>query len=160
MACHILLESFPWRLQIWLKPHFNQRSTHKVMALQNCENLDFENFKTFTWESWDKMPFGCWVLAPWPSTKYTIRGKVVASPKSGPWWILWVHVCSWFVRAPKMFKLCTNQLVVWFVQVRVNNWWLSIFLVPIPELKHAPLPAKWCEPRNVLWLFTLPLFSP
>jgi len=23
------------------------------------------------------------VLAPWPSTKYTIKGKVVASPKSG-----------------------------------------------------------------------------
>jgi hypothetical protein len=24
---------------------------------------------------------------------YTIRGKVVASPKSGPWWILWVGIC-------------------------------------------------------------------
>jgi hypothetical protein len=26
-----------------------------------------------------------WVLTPWPSTKYNIRGKVVASPKSGLW---------------------------------------------------------------------------
>jgi hypothetical protein len=26
-----------------------------------------------------------WVLVPWPSTKYTIRGKVVASPKFGSW---------------------------------------------------------------------------
>jgi hypothetical protein len=26
-----------------------------------------------------------------------------------------------FIRAPKMFQLCTNQLVVWFVHVRVNN---------------------------------------
>jgi hypothetical protein len=25
------------------------------------------------------------VLVSWPSTKYIIRGKVVASPKSGPW---------------------------------------------------------------------------
>jgi len=25
------------------------------------------------------------VLVPWPGTKYTIRGKVVASPKSRPW---------------------------------------------------------------------------
>jgi len=30
-----------------------------------------------------KMSFGCWPL--WPSTKYTIRGKVVASPKFGSW---------------------------------------------------------------------------
>jgi hypothetical protein len=30
--------------------------------------------------------------AVWPTTKYTIRGKVVASPKFGPWWILCVRV--------------------------------------------------------------------
>jgi hypothetical protein len=46
-----------------------------------------------------------------PGTKYTIRGKVVASSKSKLWWVLWVHVCLWFVRAPKVFQLCTNQLV-------------------------------------------------
>jgi hypothetical protein len=45
----------------------------------------------------------------------TIRGKVMASPKSGLWWILWVYVCPWFIRAPKVFKLCTSQLVLWFV---------------------------------------------
>jgi hypothetical protein len=26
-----------------------------------------------------------WMLAPWPGTENTIRGKVVASPKSRPW---------------------------------------------------------------------------
>jgi hypothetical protein len=26
-----------------------------------------------------------WVLVLWPSTEYTTRGKVVASPKFGPW---------------------------------------------------------------------------
>jgi hypothetical protein len=56
-----------------------------------------------------------WVLASCPSTNNTIRGKVVASPKSGPWWVLWVHVCMWFVYAPKMSQLCTNQPIVWFV---------------------------------------------
>jgi hypothetical protein len=35
---------------------------------------------------------------------------------------LWVHVCPWLVHAPKVLQLCTNQLFVWFVQVRVNNW--------------------------------------
>jgi len=58
-----------------------------------------------------------WVLVPWPGTKHTIRGKVVASFKFGLWWVLWIHVCPWHVCAPKMLQLCTNQLVVWFVQV-------------------------------------------
>jgi hypothetical protein len=100
-----------------------------------------------------------WVLAPWLGTKYIIREKVVASPKFGPWWVLWVCVCSWFVRAPKMLKLHTNQLVVWFVQVPVNNWCLSLFLVPILELQHAPLPLKCCQPGSVPRLLILPLFS-
>jgi len=26
-----------------------------------------------------------WMWAPWRGPKYTVRGKVVASPKSGPW---------------------------------------------------------------------------
>jgi hypothetical protein len=59
---------------------------------------------------------------PWPGIVNTIRGKVMASPKFGPWWVLWIRVCSWLVRAPKMLKLRINQLVVWFVQVHVNNW--------------------------------------
>jgi hypothetical protein len=62
------------------------------------------------------------VLAPWLSTKNIIRGKVVVFPKFGPWWVLWVRVCSWFIHAPKMLQLCTNQFVIWFVQVRVSNW--------------------------------------
>jgi hypothetical protein len=33
-----------------------------------------------------------WMWPPWRAVKYTIRGKVVASPKSGPWWVLWVQV--------------------------------------------------------------------
>jgi hypothetical protein len=49
-----------------------------------------------------------WVLTLWPSTKYTIRGKVVASPKFGLCWVLWVHVCSWLVHAPKVFQLHIN----------------------------------------------------
>jgi hypothetical protein len=66
-------------------------------------------------------PFGVlrqndiWVLVLWPRTEYTIKGKVVASPKSRPWWILWVCVCPWLVPTPKVFQLCINQLVVWFV---------------------------------------------
>jgi hypothetical protein len=80
------------------------------------------------------------VLVMWPNTKYIIRGKVVASLKYGLWWFFWVRVYLWLVLAPKTLKLRTNQLIVWFVQVRVSNWCLSFFLVPILELQHAPLP--------------------
>jgi len=52
-------------------------SAHKVMGLQSYGSPNFENFGTPTWESQDKMTFGC--------TKYTIRRKVMASPKFGPW---------------------------------------------------------------------------
>jgi hypothetical protein len=86
-----------------------------------------------------------WMLVPWPGTKYTIRGKVVASPKFEPWWVLWVRVYPWFVLASKVFQLYTNQLVVWFVQVHVSDWLLIIGPNPILELQHAFLPPK------VLW---------
>jgi hypothetical protein len=39
--------------------------------------------------SWKK---AIWMWAPWRGPKYTIRGKVVASPKFGPWWVLCVFV--------------------------------------------------------------------
>jgi hypothetical protein len=101
-----------------------------------------------------------WVLIPWLGTEYTIRGEVVDSPKFGLWWVLWVCVCPWFVLTPKAFKLCINQLIVRFVQVRVSSWCLSIFLVPIPELQHALLPPKCCKPGDVPQLLTFSLFSP
>jgi hypothetical protein len=33
-----------------------------------------------------------WMWALWRGPEYTIRGKVVASPKSRPWWVLCVRV--------------------------------------------------------------------
>jgi hypothetical protein len=58
---------------------------------------------------WDNIIF---LLALWLGTENNIRGKVVASPKSKPWWVLLVRVCPWFVGAPKVLQLCINQLVV------------------------------------------------
>jgi hypothetical protein len=50
--------------------------------------------------------------------------------KFGLWWVLWVRVWPWLLHASKMFKLHTNQLVIWFVQGCASNWCLSLFLVP------------------------------
>ncbi len=63
-----------------------------------------------------------WMWASWRGTEYTIKGKkVVACPKSRPWWVLWVWGCPWLTLTPKVLKLCTNQLVVWFVHICVND---------------------------------------
>jgi hypothetical protein len=117
------LESFGWKLQLCFRPHLDRRSAHKVMCPQSCENPNFGNQ-----DSHLGVPIqnDIWVLVSWPCTKYTIRGKVAASLKSGPWWVLWVHVCMWLVLAPKAFKLRTNQLVVWFVWA-IPTWpWLVV----------------------------------
>jgi len=85
----------------------------KLWASKHMGVLNFGNFET------PKLGVlrqnDIWVQALWPSTKNNIRGKVVASPKFRPWWVLWVCVCTWLIRAPKMLQLRTNQLVVWFV---------------------------------------------
>jgi hypothetical protein len=80
-----------------------------------------------------------WVLAPWPGTKNTIRVKVVASPKSGPWWVLWVHVCLWFVYAPNCFNYTPTNLLfglcrfVWVIDLLVN--------LPSPNLGAPTCPS-------------------
>ncbi len=112
VSCDIQFESSRRELQLCFKLHLNRRSACKVMGPQSWKNPNCENFGTPTWESRDKMTFG--VLVSWLHTEYIIRGKVVASPKFGLWWVLWIQVYSWLVLTPKVFQLCTNQLVVWF----------------------------------------------
>jgi hypothetical protein len=82
--------------------------------------------KSQLWEFWDSHlevsgQNAIWMWASWRGIDYNIRGKVVASPKSGLWWVLWVRIYPWWVLAPKVFKLCINQLVVWFVHIRVSD---------------------------------------
>jgi hypothetical protein len=157
VACHITLESSWWGLYLCFKPHLKQRFVHKVMGPQSCMSPNF-------WEFLDShlgvpRQNEIWVLVPWPRTEYTIRGKVVASPKFGPWWVLWVCVCPWFLHAPKcsnyaltnlLFGLCRS---VWVIELLVN------LLNPILELQHTPLPPKCYKLRNVPQLFFLSLSS-
>jgi hypothetical protein len=67
--------------------------------------------------------------------------------------------CPWLVLAPKVLQLCINQIVFGFVQVRVNNWCLSFFLVPSWN-SNTPASAPKCyKPGNVPQLLVLLLFS-
>jgi hypothetical protein len=46
-----------------------------------------------------------WHLGVGPITRhkeYYKGGKVVPSPKFGPWWVLWICICLWLVRASKV----------------------------------------------------------
>jgi hypothetical protein len=100
-----------------------------------------------------------WVLISWLNKKYTIRGEGGGFPQVRAM-VSFVNMCLPVVRpSTKMLQLCTNQLVVWFVQVRVSDWLLVILPNPILELQHAPLPPKCCESGNVPQLLLLSLSS-
>jgi hypothetical protein len=106
-------------IQLFFRPHINQRFAQEVMGLQSCENPNFRNFEIPNLGVLGQNDI--WVSSSWLSIENTTRGKVVVTPKFESWWVLWLHVCSWFVRAPKVLQLRTNQLV-WFVHVHVSNW--------------------------------------
>jgi len=55
----------------------------KLWGLRSRGSACWRDFGTPTWESREIKAI--WMWAPWRATKYTIRGKVVAFPKSGPW---------------------------------------------------------------------------
>jgi hypothetical protein len=81
-------------------------------------------------------------------------------PKIGPWWILWIRVCLWVVCVSKVIQLCSNQLVVWFVQIHVNSWPTCHLSYSLSQNSNTPfLPPKCCELKNIPQLF-FSLFSP
>jgi hypothetical protein len=89
-TCHISLESSRRGLQLCFRPHYDRRSVEEVMCPQSPGSPRWQDFRTPTRESRERKAI--WMQVPWRGTEYTIRGKVVASPKSGPWWILCVCV--------------------------------------------------------------------
>jgi hypothetical protein len=101
VAWHMSLQNFWQRLQIYFRPHINWRSSKTVMGLQSHKSPNFENFGTFNLGISGQNDI--WVLAPWLGIKNTKRGKVVVSPKPKLWWFLWIRVCPWIIRAPKVF---------------------------------------------------------
>jgi hypothetical protein len=89
-----------------------------------------------------------WMWVPWRVTKYTIRGKVVVSPKSGPWWVLCVRVA----RGSSQHQRCSNYALTTLCGLCAGPCeWISLSILPspIPELQHAPIPLKvlWARER-------------
>ncbi len=122
-ACNILLESPQRGLQLCFRPDLNRRSAHKVMRPQ----------------SWDSkvvgvptlgilgLPLGSpmkkWHLGAGLMAMHTLyyKGEGDGFPQVQAVVNL-VSLCLLVVRSCiKVLQLCTNQLVIWFVQVHISN---------------------------------------
>jgi len=91
-----------------------------------CPKLQESQF----WEL--KLPLGSfgtkWHLGVGPIARHReyYNGKVLASPKFGLWWILWVHVCPWLVRATKCPNYALSNLLfglyrsMWVIDLLFN----------------------------------------
>jgi len=53
------LERSQQGLQVWLKPRPDPRLWREVMAIQSRGTPTLDSFRTPTWESREKQPFGC-----------------------------------------------------------------------------------------------------
>jgi hypothetical protein len=121
------------------------KGLHTKLWAQSCGSPNFGNFETPTWDLGTK-----WHLGAAPIAKHKVYYKAEGGgfPQVRAMVSL-VSLCLLMVRScTKVFQLHTNQLVVWFVQVRVNNWISCHLPSPILELQHTPLPPKCCEPRS------------
>ncbi len=136
-------------------------STRAITLLQNSLQLKVftpsyappKSWKSQMWKFRDShlgvlRQKAIWMWPPWKAAEYTIRGKVMASLKSGPWWVLWVRACPWFVVAPKVFPLCINHLMlglctfVWVIEA------CQFFLVSSRSSSTPLYPSKCCEPGS------------
>jgi len=107
VECNMLLESSRGELQVWFRPHPNWRLGREVMITQSPRSLNRDSFRTpLSRKSAIQMRVSRRV------TENNIKGKVVVSPESGPWWVKWVQGCPWLVPTPKVSQMWTNLLVV------------------------------------------------
>jgi hypothetical protein len=108
-TCDIPLESFRQVLQLYFKPHYNQRFAREVMRPQSRGSPSRGNFGSPTWESWDKKPFGC---GPMEKCIIYYKGEGGGFPQVQGMVNLVCLNCPWFILAPKVPQLCTNHFVL------------------------------------------------
>ncbi len=127
VTCHIPLKSFQRGLEIFLRPHFNQRFAQKVMGPQSCESPNFENFKTLNLGVLRQNDI--WVQAPWPSIENSIKEKVVASPSPGHG-----ESCkSMFGRGSIVHQKCSNNALTNLLFGLCRSMWIIHLLVSLPN---------------------------
>jgi hypothetical protein len=112
------------------------------MGLQSYGSLNFENFGTLNLGILRQNDI--WVLALWLGIENTIRRKVVASPTSELWWVLWIHVCSLVVHAPKVSNYALTNLLFGLCR----SVWIIDWLITLPSA-HPKALARPSTPKMI-----------
>jgi hypothetical protein len=94
------LEIYRGELQLWLRPHSNQRLEPGVMSVQSLGSPTRNNFGTPPWESRENLPFGCGSRGKLQRILYGEGGYF---PESGPWWVKCVKVPMACSQHPRVF---------------------------------------------------------
>ncbi len=145
VACDTPLERSRQGLQLWFRPHPDQRSAQEATILQSCGIPNLDDFGTPKWESRDKSHSDT-TLARRCKVYYVGEGG--GFPRVWAMVILWVRGHSWLVLTPKVLQPCANQLVCWFC-AGLLDWvnCLSLFLVPFRSSRTPLYPSN---PSKVL----------
>jgi hypothetical protein len=149
VACHIFLESSRLGLQFFFRPHFNRRSSHKIMGLQSCGSPNFGNFKTRTWESRDKLTFECW---PRDQAQKVLQG--------GRWWFPTSLGCGEsceyvFAHGLYLHQKCFNYALTNMLFGMCMSVWIIELLItcPSPHFRALAHPST----PEMLWVRELAL---
>jgi hypothetical protein len=138
VVCDMPLERSPQKLQLYFKLHPDWRFEHEIIAPQSCESSNLGSFRTPTWESQDKKPFGCGPRRKVQNILYGGRWWLPLSPGHG-------ESCEFEVACGlSSHQRCPNIILtnLWLVGCRFVwvNKLLVTFPSPIPKLQHVPLP--------------------
>jgi len=121
------LESSQGEIQLWFRPHSNQRSEPGDMNSQSPETPTRDNFGTPPWESREKEPFECSLHRELQRILYGGRWWLPLSPGRGE---SSESKCLWLVPTPKGVPECQLTLL-WLVLDADSS---EIILVLLPSL--------------------------
>jgi hypothetical protein len=101
--CDTTLKSFQRKLQLWFILRPDSSLERGAMAVQSPGTPTRDNFRTPTWESREKKPFGC-----------SFGGELQSILHGGRWWLppnpghgeLSSPKCPWLVPTPKGVPEC------------------------------------------------------
>jgi hypothetical protein len=100
VECDTSLERSGGELQLWFRSHSNQRLESSDMSSQSLKSPNQDSFGTPSWESREKVPFGC-----------SLDGELQRILYGGRWWLppslsrgeSSSPSCPWLVPTPKVF---------------------------------------------------------
>jgi hypothetical protein len=131
------------------------RGVQKTLWVPKFSKIPISRISRFpSWESQVKITFG-W--RPHGQAQRILQGGEGGDFPQVQAVVSFMNLCLSVARScsnytlTNLFGLCRY---VWIINL------LSLFLIPISELQHTPLPPKCYEPGNIPQFIILPLFSP